>query len=339
MALHLLITTIVTFFLFLSSTSAFPLNPNSQLGAFRITDMVLLGAGTPNNDPASPSYSPRLSINFTSSPKSDCWPIQNGTITCPNVCWIIVPMLMDGGSPAQPWVDCTGMLPDGTHSGIYAWNKWNSVLYLDYVTVPWGRDWLLPDGCTCVTEGAGGWCEESNPHTASHILLYPLDSNKAQAFPYIRFASQNDFLLREGITSSEISELQSLQFLSWENPPLPLRPIFFPILHRGSESRLTAIKEAAERFMKPDTANPNSYWAKIVDEDSNQIIAAHSWRIHHEDPFTGRPELEAVWWPEGERRRFATEWARRLYAPQRRYMRRPHACEVLPCHREMVVPG
>ena len=133
------------------------------------------------------------------------------------------------------------------------------------------------------------------------------------------------FYLSEGLIENDVEELQSLQFIAFESPITPISRIFLPVFEQGTQGRSKAINDSAERFIVPQLADSNCYWAKIVEEDSGHTVAAHSWRIPPEDPFTDRLEFGAVWWPEGEAIRCATAWGRRLYEPQRKYMCKSYA--------------
>ena len=135
------------------------------------------------------------------------------------------------------------------------------------------------------------------------------------------------FFLSEDITKDDFEGCLSLQFAAFDKPPVPVRPILFPILTEGPDARAIAIRESAERVSQEEMAASNRHWAKIVEAESGRIVATCSLQVYHEDPFTGRPEIEATWWPDGERRRFATRWVRTLKAPHRKYMSKPHVCK------------
>ena len=189
----LILSVLITSLFFLSTNSnliiahlppppPLPLNRNQDSNRH---SFLLRGSGHPNNDHTSPFYSPRLPIRFNKNPSKDCYPIPThaNATECPNVCHIIVPRPEDGGDPANPWVECDGILTDGTRDGIYAWNRWWDTFgvtkfYDPPEIVPWMGNKVnttmkvlklpvaagereLPFGCECrVATKWSSWCYE-----------------------------------------------------------------------------------------------------------------------------------------------------------------------------------
>ena len=101
--------------------------------------------------------------------------------------------------------------------------------------------------------------------------------------------------------------------------------IFFPILGHGPECREAAIQSSKDRIWEDHNSDPSSHWISVRDKATGAIVAGCQWRIYTENPFpNGTPHIEAVWWPEGEGRCFASEVIRQCYTPRTKWMAYPH---------------
>ena len=136
------------------------------------------------------------------------------------------------------------------------------------------------------------------------------------AFEVVEVQSDSDFL-----------ELLDVEFAAFETPFNPLRPLFFPIFGEGHEARQDAIEKAAQRTAQRHRETPGSRWIKVVESATGKIVGGAVWHFYDRDVYTGQQPTDCSWWPEGDSRRFARAWARGVWIPRSRMMRRPHACE------------
>ncbi len=105
----------------------------------------------------------------------------------------------------------------------------------------------------------------------------------------------------------------------------PSHQIFFPTLGDGPADREAAVQSSKDRTWEDHNSDPSSHWIFVRDQASGDILGGCQWRIYPENPFpNGTPHIEAVWWPEGEGRRFASEVVRQCYTPRTKWMAYPH---------------
>ncbi|KAI1109205.1 hypothetical protein F5Y14DRAFT_458482 [Nemania sp. NC0429] len=76
------------------------------------------------------------------------------------------------------------------------------------------------------------------------------------------------------------------------------------------------VKEAANRFAEWHAHDPSSYWQKVVDTGTGEIVGGALWNIHHDNPFAQPEGLEATWFPGSGSRRFAEEFLRQYSIPR-----------------------
>ena len=105
----------------------------------------------------------------------------------------------------------------------------------------------------------------------------------------------------------------------------PSHQIFFPILGDGPADREAAVLKSKDRTWEDHRSDPSSHWLFVRDKASKTILGGCQWRIYTENPFpNGTPHIEAIWWPEGEGRCFASEVVRHCYTPRTKWMACPH---------------
>ena len=110
----------------------------------------------------------------------------------------------------------------------------------------------------------------------------------------------------------------------------PSHQIFFPILGDGLADREAAVQSSKNCTWEDHKSDQSSHWIFVRDEASRDILGGCQWRIYTENPFpNGTPHIEAVWWPEGEGRRFASEVVRQCYTPRTQWMAYPHVGKLI----------
>ena len=142
------------------------------------------------------------------------------------------------------------------------------------------------------------------------------------------------FHIKEVVSDEDLEELLSVEMAAFEDPLSAMRLIYYPIFGKGPEARSAAIRECAQRAIARNRATPGSRWSKIIDEDTGKIVAASVWQFYEKDPYSGTQDPEVTWWPEGEGKLFAQEFANGLRRARIRYMTKPHACESTKCKSE-----
>ena len=105
----------------------------------------------------------------------------------------------------------------------------------------------------------------------------------------------------------------------------PSHQVFYPVFGDNATDRDTAIKTSKERVWQDHENDNSSHWVGAWDKVGGEVVGGCQWRIYEHNPYPdGTPKVEAVWWPEGEGRRFASEVVRQCYTPRMIWMARPH---------------
>ncbi|KAI9666260.1 MAG: hypothetical protein M1821_004195 [Bathelium mastoideum] len=133
------------------------------------------------------------------------------------------------------------------------------------------------------------------------------------------------FRVENVVSDADFEELLEVEITAFENPLSTIGLIYYPIFGEGPEARSAAIKECAQRAIARNRATPGTQWSKIIDEDTGKIVGASVWQFYESDPYTGTRDPEVTWWPEGEGKRFAQQFANELRRARVRYMAKPHA--------------
>ncbi|KAJ8132518.1 hypothetical protein O1611_g1100 [Lasiodiplodia mahajangana] len=130
--------------------------------------------------------------------------------------------------------------------------------------------------------------------------------------------------IRDIDTEVDIPALSRCLFESYENPLQTFFHIFFPTHGTDDQAREAAIKEAAERLKLWYNHDSTSYWQKVVDTATGNIVGGALWNIYEEDPF-GKPVSSSVtWFPEGGSRTFAEKAIENHAKPRSKVARQPH---------------
>lgn len=105
----------------------------------------------------------------------------------------------------------------------------------------------------------------------------------------------------------------------------PSHKVFFPVLGPEPADREVAVQSSKDRLWDDHKGDPSSHWIFVRNRSSGDVLGGCQWRIYTDNPFpNGMPKIEALWWPEGEGRRFASEVVRQCYTPRTRWMAQPH---------------
>ncbi|KAI9707935.1 MAG: hypothetical protein M1820_004354 [Bogoriella megaspora] len=133
------------------------------------------------------------------------------------------------------------------------------------------------------------------------------------------------FHVEDVVSDEDFEELLEVEIAAFEQPLSPIRLIYYPVFGEGPEARSASIRECAQRAIARNRATPGSQWSKIIDDDTGKIVAASVWQFYDKDPYTGTQDPEVSWWPRGDGKRFAQQFANALRRARVRYMAKPHA--------------
>ena len=62
-------------------------------------------------------------------------------------------------------------------------------------------------------------------------------------------------------------------------------------------------------------SNPSGYWVLVQCLEAEEVVGGGEWLIYKKKAYAdGIPKLKAIWWPEGEGRRFGNEVLQQCYA-------------------------
>ena len=137
------------------------------------------------------------------------------------------------------------------------------------------------------------------------------------------------FKLYETSSENDFDAIVNLQWLAFDHPPDPWMTLFFPILGNGPSARAETIQKSKEQQWQASKEDDTCQWLKVVDMETDKIIAAGMWHTYKTDPFEGVPDEPFVveWWPEGSEGRKFTELCLGEFMDRRKArMRRPHMC-------------
>ncbi|KAI1367999.1 hypothetical protein F5Y08DRAFT_20028 [Xylaria arbuscula] len=110
---------------------------------------------------------------------------------------------------------------------------------------------------------------------------------------------------------------------SYENPYQSILDVHFTPCGDDEASREARLKEAADRFANWHVNDPVSYWQKVVDTDTGEIVGGACWNIHQGDPFAQTPNFEITWQPNDGSREFVGEFLRQYSVPRALVGRKP----------------
>lgn len=133
----------------------------------------------------------------------------------------------------------------------------------------------------------------------------------------------------------DLHELMQVLWTCFENPPQGILRVFFPILNADREASLLTASDGQRDEYKE--AYPELIWLKVVDDETDKIIAGAKWYFYQRNPFAAGPgdtnghdplNEEALWYPEGVGRQFATLVMHAFEKPRVLMGQRPHSCKL-----------
>ena len=105
---------------------------------------------------------------------------------------------------------------------------------------------------------------------------------------------------------------------------------FIDVYLAPREDHEKRVKEAADRFAGWHAHDPSSYWQKVVDTETGQIVGGALWSIHHDNPFAEPQDVEVTWFSDEGARKFAGEVLRQFHTPRALVGQRPQVCALHP---------
>ncbi|KAI1120829.1 hypothetical protein F5Y10DRAFT_257622 [Nemania abortiva] len=103
---------------------------------------------------------------------------------------------------------------------------------------------------------------------------------------------------------------------SYDNPVQKFVNVYFAPRGEGKAAEEDRLKEAANRFAEWHAHDPSSYWQKVVDTDTGEIVGGALWNIHTDNPFAHPHNLEVTWLPDDGSRTFAEEFLQQYGTPR-----------------------
>jgi hypothetical protein len=136
---------------------------------------------------------------------------------------------------------------------------------------------------------------------------------------------------------ADMSELVAVLWDSFERPYQGILRNFFPILNNDREASLLAAIEGQREEYKD--SYPELIWLKVThhadgEDTKGKIVGGAKWYFFQRNPFVPKPGSdhdptaeEAVWYPEGPGRTFATAVMHAIDKPRMTVDQGPHACK------------
>ncbi|KAI3331302.1 hypothetical protein F4824DRAFT_476188 [Ustulina deusta] len=114
----------------------------------------------------------------------------------------------------------------------------------------------------------------------------------------------------------DFSALTKCLFESYDDPVQSFVDVYFAPRGENETAREERLKEATNRFADWHAHDPSSYWQKVVDTETGEIVGGALWNIHQDNPFAQPHSIEVTWFPDDGSRRFAEEFLRQYDAPR-----------------------
>ncbi|EED18764.1 conserved hypothetical protein [Talaromyces stipitatus ATCC 10500] len=123
----------------------------------------------------------------------------------------------------------------------------------------------------------------------------------------------------------DLHDLMKVLWTCFETPPQGILRIFFPILNNDREASLLAASNGQREEYK--ASYPELIWLKVIDDETGEMVGGAKWYFYERNPFDGHSleEEEAVWYPEGVGREFATRAMHAFEKPRVVMGQKPHS--------------
>jgi len=127
-------------------------------------------------------------------------------------------------------------------------------------------------------------------------------------------------------TDADFDVLIPLLWLSYGSPRIPFLPLLFAAEDESADALDKAVQRSKERLMQMHHADASSHWFKVTDTSTNTVIAGARWHVHETNPYSKLPErpLVVAYWPEGDRRNYASMSISQIVLPRMKRYREPH---------------
>ncbi|EHK96447.1 hypothetical protein M7I_7841 [Glarea lozoyensis 74030] len=89
-------------------------------------------------------------------------------------------------------------------------------------------------------------------------------------------------------------------------------------------ARQESLEECTQRQLEWHRSDPSSYWQKVTDTATGEIVAGALWKLYSENPFEKEDHEEAYWYPEGGQREYVNGALEIFGRPRATMGRRPH---------------
>lgn len=155
--------------------------------------------------------------------------------------------------------------------------------------------------------------------------------NHTHPLSSLQFPPTMPLKVEEADVAADFDALIACQWASFENPHQPFFRLFCPVLGGpGAAARAEALQTSTNNQRDWLNADPTSYWQKVTDTETGEIVGGALWKICPTSPFEVAEEhFEAYWYPEGGQRDFVTKALEQLEEPRAKMGRRPQLCMYL----------
>ncbi|KAI0404435.1 hypothetical protein F4802DRAFT_598133 [Xylaria palmicola] len=131
------------------------------------------------------------------------------------------------------------------------------------------------------------------------------------------------FVLSELDAAVDFPALVKCLVESYDSPLQKFANVYFTPRGDGAAADEGRWREAADRFAAWHARDPSSFWQKVVDTETGEIVGGAAWNIHLDNPFARARSPEVTWLPDDGSRRFAEEFLRLQSAPRAVVGQRP----------------
>ena len=135
----------------------------------------------------------------------------------------------------------------------------------------------------------------------------------------------SQYVLKEVSTREELDKCVEVMWIAQHNPNRIMFQSFFPILGSTPEDKQKAVDEAKERLWNLHCASEQGHWFYVEDRSSGEVVGSTHWQLKlPSKSHSGPLQLEAMWWPPGEGREFASRVIQQTLAPRLQLMKGPY---------------